>query len=75
MRPFPMQDGPAIPWFLAEAIHRHLYRFSQSVERIAERGGFGWCEVAALYKKNSSREQRQACRAEVRNALAAQEKR
>lgn len=69
MRPFNMQDGPPIPWFLAEIIHRNLYRFSQPLERVHERGGFGWSEVKALYKENSTPEQRQAARNEARLAM------
>jgi hypothetical protein len=75
LRPFPMQEGPPIPWFLAELIHRHLYRYEQSVERIAERGGFGWEEVQALWRKNSNADQRRACVEGVRAALGVQEER
>jgi hypothetical protein len=50
-RPFPMLDGPPIPWQLAEIIYtayRDLFGSSQTLERLAERGGFGWAEVAKI---------------------------
>lgn len=50
-RLFPMLDGPAIPWWLAEIVYEGyvaLYGDSQSLERLAERGGFGWGEVAMI---------------------------
>ena len=76
VRPFPMQNGPPIPWFVAQAIYTHLYRFSgQTLDRLAERGGFSWAEVDYLWGKRKSRDgagphpttdaQRAACRAEV----------
>jgi hypothetical protein len=56
LRPFPMQNGPSIPWALAEWIYAEGYRFSsQSLERVAERGGFGWAEVAHFDKENRRR--------------------
>lgn len=48
--PFPMLDGPPIPWFLAGIIHEHLYRCDQSLERVAERGGFAWGEVRVFWR-------------------------
>lgn len=50
---FPMQDGPDIDWTTAEKIYEiysELYGTQQSLERLAERGGFGWEEVAMLVK-------------------------
>ena len=47
-RKFPMMDGPPIPWQLAEVIYSGysaLYGTDQSLDRIAERGGFGWGEI------------------------------
>lgn len=44
--------GAMIPWGVAEVVYRgysHRYGTSQSLERLAERGGFGWDEVAAFY--------------------------
>lgn len=55
---FPMQDGPNIPWSLAETIYAGysaLYGTDQSLDRIAERHGFGWAEVAYLYKRERFR--------------------
>lgn len=52
-RPFPMERGPSIPWKLAEAIYAGYaaqYGTSQSLDRLAERGGFGWPEVEIIYK-------------------------
>lgn len=52
-REFPMQDGPPIPWSLAEEIYEvysDLYGSSQSLERLAERGGFGWSEISYMTK-------------------------
>lgn len=77
LRPFPMQDGPPIPWYVAEAIHRHLYRERQPLERVAERGGFGWTEVAYMWDSRrrvsgpdwgTTDTQRAACRAEIKGA-------
>ena len=54
MRPFRMQNGPSIPWALAEVIYAgysRLYGTSQSLERLNERGGFGWAEVAHIAKE------------------------
>lgn len=51
-RMMPMQDGPPIDWATAEkvyAAYAMLYGGSQSIERIAERGGFGWSEVAGMF--------------------------
>lgn len=58
-RMFPLQTsstvpvGPlSIPWSVAgKAYSAYVLRHgrSQSMERIAERGGFGWCEMDRLY--------------------------
>jgi hypothetical protein len=49
----PAKPGPtSIPWAIAEkayAAYAQQYGKSQSLERLAERGGFGWCEMDALY--------------------------
>lgn len=53
MQTFPMQRGPAIPWATAEIIYAAysaLFGTSQSLERLAERGGFSWPEVEAIFK-------------------------
>ena len=55
---FPMQDGPDVDWVTAEKIYEiysELYGTEQSLERLAERGGFGWGEVAFLVKRRKSR--------------------
>lgn len=74
-RVFPMQDGPPIPWGVAQAIYDHLYRYSgQSLERLAERGGFGWAEVAYMWRdwQRTSNQHREACVQAVRDFLAQQ---
>lgn len=58
-RMFPLQAsrtapaGPRqIPWQVAEIAYgeySRLYGSSQSLDRLAERGGFGWCEMDAFY--------------------------
>ena len=53
--PFPMQNGPAIDWGLAEKIYKvysRLYGKSQSLERLSQRGGFGWAEVQFMWKEH-----------------------
>lgn len=49
---FPMLDGPKIPMDLAEIIYAGYHAMSscQSLKRLGERGGFGWDEVAHMYK-------------------------
>lgn len=52
---FPMLDGPKIPWTTAETIYRAYSCIEgpscQTLERLAERGGFGWGEVGIYMKK------------------------
>ena len=51
-RMMPMQDGPPIDWATAEKVYEAyvaLYGNGQSIDRIADRGGFGWAEVAAIF--------------------------
>lgn len=53
-RVMPMQDGPPLPWELAEVVYQaysHQFGNSQSIDRIAERGGFGWAEVAEIFNR------------------------
>ena len=63
---FPMQGGPAIPWLIAKAIYDTLYapRYgtTQSLDRLAERGGFGWDEVKLFAAEYPEWKQRQAAR-------------
>lgn len=46
---FPMMGGPSIPWELAKAVYDELYvplfGDEQSLEAIAQRGGFYWSEL------------------------------
>ena len=54
IKPFPMQDGPDITWATARKVYElysELYGNGQSLERIAERCGFGWKEVAGMQHK------------------------
>lgn len=49
---FPIQGGSSIPWSDAEQAYKYyVSRFgnSQSLERLAERGGFGTLEFCILY--------------------------
>ncbi len=60
MRPFPMQGGPPIPWFIAEAIYWTIYHgrpSTQTLERLGERGGFGWSEIEYMWTGRSSMNQ------------------
>ena len=57
-REFPMQDGPPIPWRLAEeiyAVYHDVYGNDQTLERLAERGGFGWGEIPVFRKDYMSK--------------------
>jgi hypothetical protein len=50
---FPIQDVGAIPWSLAERAYQRysqLYGTDQSLERLAERGGFGLAELGYLLR-------------------------
>lgn len=53
-RRFPMQDGPRwMPWPLAEVVYEaysKLYGNGQSLERLAERAGFCFGEVALIFE-------------------------
>lgn len=72
-RRFPMQNGPSIPWSLAEVIYAGysaLFGSSQSLERLAERGGFGWREVEAIYN-DRDKAGRVAMEAEIARQQAA----
>jgi hypothetical protein len=60
---FPMQagqgcPGPTIDWQAAEEIYKmysKLYGTSQSLEMLADRGGFGWSEVEIITKEYKKR--------------------
>jgi hypothetical protein len=48
-RPFPIQDGPTVPWYVMAPHEAQCQKnHSQSLKRIAERGGFGACEAYAV---------------------------
>ena len=68
-RMFPIMDGPAIPWRLIAPHERQAQRtHSQTLERLAERGGLSPCEAMAVL------EDREWCRmvpTEARAQLAA----
>ena len=52
-RLFPMQDGPPITRKTAEMVYElysNLFGTSQSLDRLAERGGLGWAEVTEMRK-------------------------
>jgi len=52
-RTFPtLETALRVPWSLARAAYRH-YRDDQTLERIAERGGFGLSEIACLLGCNT----------------------
>jgi hypothetical protein len=52
LEPFPMLNGePAIPYYLARIVYEAYGTSGQSLERIKERGGFGWAEVSHLFKE------------------------
>ena len=51
MKRFPIQGGLTISWEAAEVAYKNYARFfgsSQSLERLAERGGFGLAEFSLL---------------------------
>lgn len=53
IRWFRMQHGPHIPWEVAEVLYAgyaSAYGTSQTIERMNERGGFGWGEVQGIMK-------------------------
>jgi dihydroorotate dehydrogenase len=49
---FPIQGGWCVPWVAAQRAYQtyaRLFGDAQSLERLAERGGFGLLEWGALY--------------------------
>ena len=52
-RPFPIQGGGSIPWWLAEIAFEYYHENwpGQSLERMAERGGFGVAELVGLIRR------------------------
>ncbi len=59
---FPMLYGPPITWGTARLVYK-VYPSSQTLERIAERGGLGWGEVAAMCREYEQRHGRAALEA------------
>lgn len=54
MQEEPGKSSPPIPWSLAEEIYKVYQRVNnndQTLERIAERGGFSYGEIRALMEK------------------------
>jgi hypothetical protein len=53
MRPFPIQGGGSIPWWLAEVAFEYYHENwrEQSLQRLAERGGFGVTELVSLIRR------------------------
>ena len=70
MRFCPMLNGAPLPWAVAEAIWEHLYNVLypnyQSLERIAQRGGFGYDEIE--YMAQQVRDRQSAAAQEVSDA-------
>ena len=65
-RRFPMQNGPSIPWSLAELLYvgySAQYGTDQSLERLAQRGGFGWAEIQLWWTDRNVRRFRSAIEA------------
>jgi hypothetical protein len=59
---FPMQDGPDVDWTTAEEIYKmysYLFGTEQSLDRLAERGGFGWEEVSIIVKRYHDKKRKQ----------------
>jgi len=53
-RYFPMLDGPAIPYELAELIfvaYRRLHGEQATLARVSERGGFAWAEIPLIFNQ------------------------
>lgn len=53
MKRFPIQNGGTIPWWLAEIAYEYYHENwrDQSLEKIAERGGFGVSELVGLIRR------------------------
>lgn len=54
LRPFPIQGGGTIPWWLAEEAY-HYYHGQwpgQSLESLAKRGGFGTTELLMFLRRD-----------------------
>lgn len=53
LRDFPIQGGGRIPWWLAELAYVYYaeHYHGQSLERLAERGGFGMVELISFLRR------------------------
>jgi len=53
LRPFPIQQGGSIPWWLAEVAFEYYHEHwkGQSLERLGERGGFGTNELLNFIRR------------------------
>ena len=80
MREFPIQKVGMIPWSLAEQaykVYAARYGRGQSLERLAERGGFGLAELGDLLlrdermRTDSAQETNHACEVATREILKA----
>ena len=59
-----MLDGPSIDWTTAEelyTVYSCLFGTDQSLERIAERGGFGWGEVPIMLERHKEKVRERRC--------------
>lgn len=75
-RQFPMQNGPPIPWSLAEILYvgySAQFENGQSLERLAERGGFGWGEIEEMWKNRACRLFRPAIESELKRLTGEKE--
>lgn len=79
MKTFPIQRVGRIPYSIAERAYQRyvqLYGSKQSLERLAERGGFGLVELGVLlrgYERrvNVAEDDQQACEVATREILKA----
>lgn len=63
-KPFPIQQGFPIPWELAERAYLYYaerFGSDQSLERLAQRGGFGMQEFACLLARHFPQEGHREC--------------
>lgn len=73
MKRFPIQGGLTITWAAAErayAAYSRSFGTGQSLERLAERGGFGVLEFVYLYYEIPAWEGRRPTEYQIAQALA-----
>ena len=77
MRRFPIQGGGFIPWWLAEVAFEYYCSHwpGQSLERLAERGGFGVTELVAYIRWELRCEHGKDCQCSVPCLVCGQERR